>query len=58
MAAAPNTLANLLGNLMYKIQGNPQLAQLGKGVGLVHDLAVNAPLGLSQNVPHYLTEVK
>jgi hypothetical protein len=58
MAASPNTLANLIGNLLYKIQGDPETGQVGKGVGLAHDLAVNAPLGLSQNVPHYMHEVK
>jgi len=56
VAATPNSLANLLGNLLYKIQGDPATAQLGKGAGMIFDLAANAPVGLAQNVPHYVHE--
>ena len=43
MSAPPNQLAQLLGNLLPKVQGDPTLSQYGKGVGLTFDLAANAP---------------
>ena len=56
MPAPPNHLANLLGNLLYKVQADPQLQPLGKGLGLAFDLARNAPVALTTNVPHYVSD--
>jgi hypothetical protein len=56
MPAPPNHLANLLGNLLYKVQADPQLQPLGKGLGLAWDLARNAPVGLTANIPRYTSE--
>lgn len=56
MSAPPNHLANLLGSLLYKVQADPDLRQLGKGLGLAFDLARNAPVGLTTSVPHYQHE--
>lgn len=53
MPAPPNHLAQLLGNLLYKVQRDPLSQQLGKGLGITMDLARNAPVGLTANVPHY-----
>lgn len=56
MPAPPNHLAQLLGNLLYKVQSEPSLRSLGKGLGLTFDLARNAPVGLTANIPHYQQE--
>jgi len=58
MPAPPNYLANLLGNLLYKVQADPQLQPLGKGLGLAFDLARNAPVGTTANVPYYQSDEK
>lgn len=56
MPAPPNHLAQLLGSLLYKVQADPSAQQLGKGVGITFDLARNAPVGLTSNIPHYIQE--
>lgn len=56
MPAPPNHLAQLLGNLLYKVQQDPDVAKLGKGVGFAFDLARNAPVGLTSNIAHYRNE--
>jgi hypothetical protein len=56
MPATPNFLAQLLGAALYKVQADPDLRQLGKGLGLSFDLARNAPVGLTSNVAHYQSE--
>jgi hypothetical protein len=53
MSAPPNTFANLLGHLLYQFHADPQTAKIGKGLGIIFDLARNAPAGLVQNIPYY-----
>lgn len=56
MPAPPHSLAQLLGNLLFKVQSDPTLSQLGKGLGLSLDLARNAPRGIQTSIPHYVSE--
>lgn len=53
MSASPSTFANLIGSFLYQIHSDPQTAKIGKGLGLIFDLARNTPAGLVQNVPYY-----
>jgi hypothetical protein len=53
MSAPPGTLANLIATFLYQIHSDPQTAKIGKGLGLIFDLARGVPAELLQDVPHY-----
>lgn len=53
MSAPPTFIGDMISNLMYKVQSDPGVANVGKGIGIIYDLADNVPPTLAQNMPHY-----
>jgi hypothetical protein len=56
MAAPMDQLSHLIGNSLAWVQAQPELRQMGHGVGLAFDLAVNAPMNTAYNVPMLAAE--